>query len=161
MNEDDLRLGLAEILLVEDNPDDEQLTIEALKEARLVNRLQVVRDGAEALEFLFSGAGERAADLKVVLLDIKLPKIDGLEVLRRIRANPGSANLPVVILTSSAEERDLQRGYDLKANSYIVKPVDFIQFANAVKEIGAYWALLNRPPVLPVARTEKAPTTIP
>jgi two-component system response regulator len=131
-----------------------------LKEAHLVNRLQVVRDGAEALEFLFAGAGQRAADLKVVLLDIKLPKVDGLEVLRRIRANPATENLPVVILTSSAEERDMQRGYDLKANSYIVKPVDFIQFANAVKEIGAYWAVLNRPPMTPGMQPAKAPATV-
>ena len=136
----------AEILLVEDNPDDEQLTMKALEDAHVANRLQVVRDGAEALDFLFSHKSKNTSALKVVLLDIKLPKVDGLEVLRQMRENPITADIPVVLLTSSAEERDVNRGYELKANSYIVKPVDFVQFTNAVKEIGAYWAVLNRPP---------------
>src|SRR5579864_2506533 len=136
----------AEILLVEDNPDDEQLTIEALKDAHITNSVHVVRDGAAALEFLIPQSGQRTTALKVVLLDIKLPKVDGLEVLRQMRAHPATANTPVVLLTSSAEERDIHRGYELKANSYIVKPVDFVQFARAVEDIGAYWALLNKPP---------------
>jgi len=148
-------LEMAEILLVEDNPDDRQLTIEALKAARLANRLQIAKDGAEALEFLFAD-WSRAAALKVVLLDIKLPKVDGLEVLRQIRANPITKKLPVVLLTSSAEERDITMGYDRDANSYIVKPVDFTQFAQAVKDIGMYWAILNRPPALEAASTVKA-----
>ena len=136
----------ADILLVEDNPDDEQLTIEALEDAHLANRMHVVRDGAEALDFLFGGSGLNTTSLKVVLLDIKLPKVDGLEVLRQIRENPATADIPVVLLTSSAEERDVDRAYSLKANSYIVKPVDFTQFTAAVRDIGAYWAVLNRPP---------------
>ena len=146
-------LQMAEILLVEDNPDDEQLTIEALKEARLANKLHVVRDGAEALDYL--SADNHASSLKVVLLDIKLPKVDGLEVLRHIRANPLTEKLPVVLVTSSAEERDIMRGYELRANSYIVKPVDFTQFVSAVKDIGAYWAVLNRPPAVAPKAVDK------
>ncbi len=151
-------IEMAEILLVEDNPDDEQLTLEALKGARLANRLHVARDGAEALDFLFA-EGRQATGLKVVLLDIKLPKVDGLEVLRRIRSNAATEKLPVVLLTSSAEERDIIRGYELKANSYIVKPVDFTQFATAVQDIGAYWAVLNRAPSLAPRAASK--TTVP
>lgn len=149
---------LVEILLVEDNPDDEVLTVEALNQYNLANHLHVVHDGAEALDFLLSrGAYEGNAppgSLRVVLLDIKLPKIDGLEVLRQLRARAETANLPVVLLTSSAEERDIQRGYELKANSYIVKPVDFAQFVGAVKELGLYWAVLNRPPSKPALNAE-------
>lgn len=138
-----------EILLVEDNPDDEELTLEALAEHRLANPIYVVRDGAEALDFLFARgrfSGRSNGRLKVVLLDIKLPKVDGLEVLKEVRANPATAHLPVVILTSSAEERDMRTGYELRANSYVTKPVDFGQFAAAVKEIGLYWAVINLPP---------------
>jgi len=149
----------AEILLVEDNPDDEQLTIEALKDAHLANRLVVVRDGAEAIDFLFQHSSGNTSALKVVLLDIKLPKVDGLEVLRRMRDNPATADIPVVLLTSSAEERDVNRGYELRANSYIVKPVDFLQFATAVKEIGVYWAVLNRPPAVSPSPREQAAVT--
>jgi two-component system response regulator len=140
-----------EILLVEDNPSDVQLTLHALKRHGLTNRVHVVRDGAEALEFLFAtGAyAERAGSdcPKVVMLDLKLPRVDGIEVLREIRANPLTHTLPVVVLTSSREERDIAQTYDLGANSYIVKPVDFEQFSEAVRQLGMYWVLLNqRPP---------------
>ena len=143
------RSNLVQLLLVEDNPDDEHLTLETLKEYRLTNRIHVAHDGAEALDFLFArGAydGVFQTGLKVVLLDIKLPKVDGLEVLRQLRANPLTSHLPVVLLTSSAEEKDLVKAYALKANSYVVKPVDFGQFSDAVTEIGLYWAVLNRLP---------------
>jgi two-component system response regulator len=145
---------LIDILLVEDNPDDAALTLEALGEYRLSNRVHLAKDGAEALDFLFSrGAytGRPEMPLKLVMLDIKLPKVDGLEVLRAIREDPRTAELPVVMLTSSQEDADIRKGYGLRANSYIVKPVDFDQFIEAVKEIGMYWAILNRPPVLPGA----------
>ena len=155
MDKDNYEASLAEILLVEDNPDDEMLTIEALKSSRLANRVHVVRDGAAALDFLFPDETGSVSQLKVVLLDIKLPKVDGLEVLRQIRAHPATAALPVVLLTSSAEERDVTRGYELKANSYIVKPVDFAQFTKAVKDIGVYWAVLNRPPTMAAIPTSK------
>ncbi|MEO0534023.1 MAG: response regulator [Cyanobacteria bacterium P01_A01_bin.123] len=129
------------ILLVEDNPDDERLTIRALKRAKLTNPIQVARDGEEALAVLF------AADPlpSVVLLDIKLPKIDGLEVLQRIRANPQTRLLPVVVLTSSSEERDIIESYSSGANSYVRKPVDFDQFTHAVTQLGLYWVLINEP----------------
>lgn len=134
----------ATILLVEDNPDDEALALRALKKNRLANHVHVARDGAEALEYLFR------ADLphlpQVVLLDLKLPRIDGLEVLRRIREEPRTHLLPVVILTSSREERDLVEGYRLGANSYIQKPVDFAQFTESVGQLGLYWLVLNQLP---------------
>src|SRR6266566_6760102 len=137
-----------DILLVEDNPSDVRLTLHALKRHRLTNRIFVVRDGAEALEFLFvTGAYARrtGADRpRVVMLDLKLPRVDGIEVLRAIRSNPGTRTLPVVMLTSSREERDITRTYDLGANSYIVKPVDFEQFTEAVRQLGLYWVLLNQ-----------------
>ena len=135
------------ILLVEDNPDDEALTIRALRKNNIGNRLAVVRDGAEALEFLFcSGVyADRDAHDKpqVILLDLKLPKVDGLEVLRQLRANPSTRLLPVVILTSSKEEQDMIRGYSLGANSYVRKPVDFNEFVEAVRQLGLYWLVLN------------------
>ena len=138
------------ILLVEDNPDDEALTLRALRKANVGNDVAVVRDGAEALEFLFGTgayAGRDTALLpQVVLLDLKLPKIDGLEVLRRIRADGRTKILPVVILTSSDEEQDRIRGYALGANSYVRKPVEFAQFAEAVRQLGLYWLVLNQPP---------------
>jgi CheY-like chemotaxis protein len=139
-----------EILLVEDNPDDVELTLKALTDSRLTNRIQVVRDGAEALDFLF-GAGAHAerrdaAPPKVVLLDLKLPKVDGLEVLRRVKSDPKTRAMPVVVLTSSREERDIVDSYKLGVNSYIVKPVDFEQFVNAVRKLGLYWLLLNQRP---------------
>ena len=135
------------ILLVEDNPDDETLALRALTQNKIANRVDVARDGVEALAYLFGTETEPAKDLpQVVLLDLKLPKIDGLEVLRRIRAAPHTRFLPVVILTSSNEERDLVEGYSLGANSYILKPVDFSQFTEAVGQLGMYWLVLNRTP---------------
>jgi CheY-like chemotaxis protein len=131
------------ILLVEDNPDDEMLTVRSLRRAGIGNAIVVARDGAEALTMLL---GPDRLDPQVVLLDLKLPKIDGLEVLRQVRQDPGRAGLPVVILTSSAEEQDIVRGYDLGANSYVQKPVDFAQFAEAVRQLGCYWLLLNKGP---------------
>ncbi len=138
------------ILLVEDNPDDEALTLRALKRNNILNEVVVARDGAEALDYLFGqGAYTDRAGGKlpeVVLLDLKLPKLDGLEVLRRIRSEPMTRRLAVVILTSSNEERDIIAGYDLGANSYIRKPVDFNQFMEAVRQLGVYWLVLNVPP---------------
>ncbi len=137
------------ILLVEDNPDDEALTIRALRQNNIVNEIVVARDGVEALDYLFGTGAHTGRDLsimpQVILLDLKLPKIDGLEVLRRLRADPRTAHLPVVILTSSKEERDVMNGYKLGANSYIHKPVDFIQFTEAVKQLKLYWLVLNEP----------------
>jgi len=140
-----------EILLIEDNPHDEELTLHALKQHKLANRLQVVRDGAEALDYIF-GTGkyagrEQKALPRVVLLDLKLPKVDGLEVLKRLKDNPDTRRIPVVMLTSSREERDVIASYESGVNSYITKPVDFEQFTEAVKTLGLYWLLLNEPPV--------------
>jgi len=144
--------GSVEILLVEDNPNDVELTLHALKKNNLSNRIEVVRDGAEALDFLF-GRGAYAGRVpengpKVVLLDLKLPKVDGLEVLRQVRADPRTRTVPVVILTSSREERDIAESYDLGVNSYVTKPVDFEQFTEAVRQLGLYWLLLNQPPTI-------------
>jgi two-component system, response regulator len=138
------------ILLVEDNPNDEALTLRALKKGRIINNVVVTRDGAEALDFLFARgdhSGRDPADLpEVVLLDLNLPKLGGLDVLLRIRADEATRLLPVVILTSSKEEKDLARGYGNGANSYVVKPVDFVQFSEAVKQLGLYWLALNEQP---------------
>ncbi|MDH4215442.1 MAG: response regulator [Gallionella sp.] len=138
------------ILLVEDNPDDEELTRLAFAECRIANRLEVARDGQEALDYLFAAGKHSGRDIcdqpQVVLLDLKLPKIDGLEVLRRIRANENTRLLPVVILTSSKEERDMVESYSLGANSYIQKPVDFAQFLEAARQLGLYWLVLNETP---------------
>lgn len=138
------------ILLVEDNPDDEALTLRALMKNKILNTVVVAHDGVEALDYLFgAGAHERrdTTDLpQVVLLDLKLPRIDGLDVLRRVRSDPRTKFLPVVILTSSKEEQDLIDGYSLGANSYIRKPVDFTQFTEAVGQLGLYWLLLNESP---------------
>jgi CheY-like chemotaxis protein len=131
------------ILLVEDDPDHELLTIRALKKSNIANDIRVARDGEEALELLF---GENAIHPQVVLLDLKLPKIDGLEVLRRIRQNDGTRLLPVVVLTSSDEERDVVRSYQLGVNSYIRKPVNFTDFAEATRQLGMYWLVLNECP---------------
>jgi two-component system response regulator len=140
------------ILLVEDNPKDEALTLRALKKSNILNKVSVVRDGAEALDYLL-GTGTDAAGKPIelphlVLLDLKLPKIDGLEVLRRIRSDERARLLPVVILTTSTEEKDLLEGYRLGANSYVRKPVDFNQFAVAVNQLGLYWLVLNEQPPL-------------
>jgi two-component system, response regulator len=134
-----------EILLVEDNPNDAELTLRALQQHRLANRVLVARDGAEAIEFLF-GEGLKAGVPKVILLDLKLPKVDGLEVLRRLKAEERTRAVPVVVLTSSREEPDIATSYRLGANSYIVKPVDFEAFVRAVADVGLYWLLLNEPP---------------
>jgi len=135
------------ILLVEDNPDDEMLTRRAFKKSKVLNEMVVARDGAEALDYLFGTGAYAGRDTSVmpeiVLLDLKLPKIDGLEVLRRIRDDERTKFLPVVILTSSDEERDIIQGYSLGANSYIRKPVDFGQFTDAVQQLGLYWLVLN------------------
>lgn len=141
-----------EILLVEDNPNDAELTLRSLKKNNVSNRIHLVRDGAEALDFLFGKGAYSGRSLrdgpKVILLDLKLPKVDGLEVLRQIKGNSHARNVPVVILTSSKEERDIVESYQLGVNSYIVKPVDFAQFTNAVRQLGLYWMLLNQPPAL-------------
>jgi two-component system response regulator len=138
------------ILLVEDNTKDEMLTLRSLKKCHVANEVVVMRDGAEALDYLFATgdhAGRDPADLPtVVLLDLKLPKIDGLEVLRRIRADERCQLLPIVILTSSDEERDILTGYELGANSYVRKPVAFADFSRAVADLGRYWLLTNEPP---------------
>ena len=132
-----------EILLVEDNPEDRELTLRALRTVNLANRVHTVEDGAQALDYLL---GDGARRPKVVLLDLKLPKLGGLEVLARLRSDERTRTLPVVILTSSAEERDIVEGYRLGANSYIVKPVGFDDFLRSVKELGLYWLLLNKAP---------------
>ena len=138
------------ILLVEDNLDDVELTIRALKRNNIKNEVTVVYNGAEALDFLFGKGKFSGRDLSnmptVILLDLKLPKIDGLEVLRQLRANERTRYLPVVILTSSKEEQDIINGYKLGVNSYVRKPVDFNQFADAVSHLGLYWLLLNESP---------------
>jgi two-component system, response regulator len=138
------------ILLVEDNPDDEALTLRALKKNNIGNKLAVVRDGAEALEFIFCTGvytdRDRNDSPQVILLDINLPKVDGLEVLRRIRADENTRLLPVVILTSSKEEQDMIKSYKLGANSYVRKPVDFNEFIEAVRQLGLYWLVLNEAP---------------
>lgn len=138
-----------EILLVEDNRDDEELAKIALKNNNITNKMQVVRDGVEALEYLFGSVDSemlKCVNPTVVLLDLKLPKIDGLEVLRRIKTNPVSKKIPVVVLTSSSEEKDLVESYRLGVNSYIRKPVDFNQFTEVVRQIGLYWLSLNKQP---------------
>jgi two-component system response regulator len=141
---------IVEILLVEDNPNDVELALHALKKNNLANHIEVVRDGAEALEFLFATGGYAGRNVdngpRVVLLDLKLPKVDGLEVLRRVKADPRTRSIPIVVLTSSREERDIVESYELGVNSYIAKPVDFDQFTEAVRQLGYYWLLLNQPP---------------
>lgn len=143
-------LTSVEILLVEDNPHDLELAQRALCKANLTNRIQVARDGAEALDFVFCEGAHAARRIedppKVILLDLKLPKVDGLEVLRRIKTDPRTRAIPVVVLTSSKEQSDVVESYGLGVNSYIVKPVNFERFAEAVQQLGMYWLLLNHPP---------------
>lgn len=140
-----------EILLVEDNPSDEELTLHALRKNHISNRLHVVRDGAQALDFVFARGAYSDRTVEngpgVILLDLKLPKIDGLEVLRQVKTDPRTRRIPVVLLTSSQEERDISAAYARGANSYIVKPVDFGQFSQSMRDVGTYWLLLNRPPM--------------
>ncbi len=138
------------IMLVEDNPDDEALTLRVFKKSNILNQVVVARDGAEALDYLFGEGSHAGRDMsvmpEVILLDLKLPKIDGLEVLKRLRADERTRLLPVVILTSSNEERDIVASYNLGANGYIQKPVDFAQFSEAVRQLGLYWLVLNISP---------------
>lgn len=141
---------VVELLLVEDNPQDLELALRALRKANLMNRTHVARDGVEALDFVF-GTGPFSgrsppSRLKVILIDLKLPKIDGLEVLRRIKADPLMKTTPTVVLTSSREQRDVVECYRLGVNSYIVKPVNFDRYAEAVRDLGVYWLVLNQPP---------------
>ena len=140
---------LKPILLVEDNPNDLELTLIALEKSQLANEVIVLRDGAEALDYLnCQGAfvGRPAGNPAVILLDLKLPKVDGLEVLRHIRSTPNLKSSPVVMLTSSKEEQDLLRSYELGVNAYVVKPVDFQEFVRAISDLGIFWAVLNEPP---------------
>jgi len=137
------------ILLVEDNRDDADLTVRALKKSNILNEVKVVRDGVEALDYLFGTGPHAGRDTRfqptVILLDLKLPKVDGLEVLRRMRADERTKTLPVVILTSSREEQDVSDGYSLGCNAYVRKPVDFVQFSEAVRSLGLFWLVLNEP----------------
>ncbi len=139
-----------EILLVEDSATDLELTLRALKKAKLANRIEVVRDGEEALDFLFARNQYAARSLddkpRLILLDLKLPKVDGLEVLKAVKSDPRTRSIPVVVLTSSNEQKDIVKSYDLGVNSYIVKPVDFDGFMTAVGDLGLYWMLLNAAP---------------
>jgi two-component system response regulator len=139
----------ADILLVEDNPKDVELMRRAFKTANLANTVHVARDGVEALEFLFRAAASSDTQVSerpnLILLDLKLPRLDGHEVLKRIKSDPRTCGIPVVVLTSSSEERDVMRTYEVGANSYIVKPVDFQQFTESVREIGKYWLVINHP----------------
>lgn len=136
--------NIVEILLVEDNPDDAELTIRALRKYNLANHLLHLQDGEEALNFLFSAKSDSMP--KIILLDIKMPKVDGIEVLRKIKSDPYRKIIPVVVLTSSKEERDIIESYKLGVNAYIVKPVEFDKFVKAVSEIGFFWLILNQPP---------------
>lgn len=140
----------AYILMVEDNPDDEELVLRALKKNNILNPVVITRDGRQALDYLFAQGDHQGRDTDdkpvLVLLDLKLPKVNGLEVLRQIRSHELTRRLPVVILTSSREEQDVANGYDLGVNSYICKPVDFSEFSEAIRQLGMYWLLLNEPP---------------
>ena len=147
------------ILLVEDNPDDEALTLRAFKRNHISNEVFVARDGVEALDYLFGTGEHKGRDIsilpQVVLLDLKLPKVDGMEVLKQVKSDPRTRTIPIVIMTSSKEERDLAAGYNLGANSYIQKPVDFDQFRETVKSIGLYWLVINQP--VPVSVMHEVP----
>ncbi|HLF92466.1 MAG TPA: response regulator [Planctomycetota bacterium] len=152
-------MSLERILLAEDNPQDVELTLAALEDIHLANEVVVVNDGAEALDYLhrrgkhsLRGGGDPA----VVLLDLKMPKVDGLEVLRQVRGDPAHKSLPIVIMTSSREESDLIESYRLGVNAYVVKPVDFAKFAESVKRVGLFWALVNEPPPGSLRRPDRA-----
>ena len=146
MTQDDI----VEIILVEDNPDDAALTIRALKKQNLANRLVHLKDGAEALDFIFATGTYEGRNTnhfpKVILLDLKMPKVNGIEVLQKLKSEPSTRTIPVVILTSSAEDPDIKQCYDLGANSYIVKPVEFEEFTRKISDLGMYWAVLNKAP---------------
>ena len=142
---------VVEMLLIEDNADDEELILHTLREANLINRIKVIRDGVEALDYLFcegqyAGRGTQPNPL-LILLDVKLPRIDGIQVLEKIKHDKRTQSIPVVMLTSSREEPDIAHSYQLGANSYIVKPVDFAQFQQAIQQVGLYWKVLNEPPI--------------
>jgi CheY-like chemotaxis protein len=143
-------MNAVEILLVEDNPDDVELTVRALRKSNFTNPIRVLRDGAEALDYLFGNAADGRPNMAtvpvVMLLDLKMPKVNGVEVLQKVKSDPSTKTIPVVVLTSSREDRDLHETYKLGANSYIVKPVDFEQFNRAVNQIGMYWLLINQHP---------------
>jgi CheY-like chemotaxis protein len=145
-------ISIVEILIVEDTQQDLDLALRALRKAKLTNRVQVARDGEEALQFIFCEGPYAGRTMengpKVILLDLKLPKVDGLEVLQRIKNDPRTKSIPVVVLTSSKEQNDVVESYNLGVNSYIVKPVNFEQFSEAVQKLGMYWLLLNHPPQL-------------
>jgi len=141
--------GFKRILLMEDNPKDVELTLAALDEHNLANEVVVVRDGAEGLDYLYMRGQfqmRASGNPAVILLDLKMPKVDGLEVLRQVKSDSGLKTIPVVMLTSSREEKDLVLSYSLGVNAYVVKPVDFQEFLNAVKELGIFWAIINEPP---------------
>jgi CheY-like chemotaxis protein len=144
--------NIIEILLVEDNPNDAELTLHVLQENNLVNHIKWLHDGVEALDFLFATGDYTGRDMsktpKVILLDLKMPKVDGLDVLKRVKGDERTCAIPVVVMTSSREERDIVESYKLGVNSYIVKPVDFDQFTEAVRTLGMYWVLLNQPPLI-------------
>ncbi|WP_119066929.1 response regulator [Rubrobacter indicoceani] len=145
-----MREAPGKILLVEDDQNDVDLTLEAFRRNRISNEIFVLRDGAEALDYLFGADGREGPDSpSLILLDLKLPKVDGLEVLAEIKGDPRLKTIPTVMLTSSREEKDLMKSYDLGANAYVVKPVDFMDFVEAVREIGLFWAVLNQPPPHP------------
>ena len=142
--------NIIEVVLIEDNPHDAELALRALKKHSLANKLQLLQDGAEALDFLFGTGAYAGREInhrpKLILLDLKLPKVDGLEILRQLKADERTRTIPVVVMTSSQEERDIVESYKLGVNSYIVKPVDFDKFVNSVADLGLYWLLLNKVP---------------
>jgi two-component system, response regulator len=141
-----MELNQGTILLVEDNPDDAELTLRALKKSKILNEVAVARDGTEAVDLLLPGDGKKGLDAALVLLDLKLPRMDGVEVLRRLRADQRTRVLPVIVLTTSQEQEDVINSYGNGCNSYIRKPVDFLEFMTAVQQIGLYWLMLNEAP---------------
>jgi CheY-like chemotaxis protein len=152
------------IMLAEDNANDIELTMTALRDNHVLNEVIVVRDGAEALDYLFKRnayANRAGGNPAVLLLDLKMPKVDGIEVLRQVKADPQLRTIPVVVLTSSREEQDLVRTYDLGVNAYVVKPVDFTEFVHALRELGLFWAVINQPPPGSVSRPPARPAAAP